>query len=166
MDDGIARMGDVVFSRPDLTALRALGLGSCIGLCVFDPVIKLACIAHIVLPQAKLAGASDNGKYADTAVPYVIKEMCAKGAVKSRLRIAIAGGAQLFAFGNGEDRLNVGKRNTEAVKQLLAQERVKLVAEDVGGNSGRTVVLDATTGDVIVKQAGSGEKLLANLGYR
>jgi len=163
LDDGIARMGEVVFSRPGLSELKALGLGSCIGLCAFDPVLKLGCIAHIVLPQAKSPDTPDIGKYADTAVPYVMKEMLARGAHQSRLRIAIAGGAQLFSFDNSESRLDVGRRNSELVKELLRKARLRLVGEDVGGKSGRTVVFDAETGRITVRQAGGEPKLLANM---
>ncbi len=69
MDDGIARMGEVVFSRPGLNELKALGLGSCIGLCVYDPVTKNASLAHIMLPEARTPDTHEKGKYADTAVP-------------------------------------------------------------------------------------------------
>lgn len=163
MDDGIARMGEVVFSSQSMPELRALGLGSCIGLCVVDPAIKLACIAHIMLPEARTADPPAAGKYADTAVPYVVREMAARGAVKSRLRSAIVGGAQLFNFDGANDRLDVGKRNVEAVKRLLAQSGVRLVAEEIGGKSGRTVSLNAVTGEVVVKQAGVEERRLAYL---
>lgn len=163
MNDGIARMGEVAFSSPSLPEVRALGLGSCIGLCMFDPVVKVGCIVHIMLPEARLNGQDQPAKYADTAVPYVIEQMGARGAVKSRLRTAIVGGAQLFSFEGAGARLDVGKRNAEAVKRLLAASKVRLVAEDIGGKSGRTVTLSATTGDVVVKQAGTDERRLANL---
>ena len=163
MDDGIARMGEVVFSTPELTTLRALGLGSCIGLCLFDPVIKLGCLVHIMLPHARDMGTPEVGKYADTAVPHVIKEIAARGAVRMRIRAAIVGGAQLFHFDGAEERLDVGKRNIETVKALLSDMKIRLVAEDVGGKSGRTVFLDAKTGDVTVKQVGGMEKCLVNM---
>ena len=156
-------MGEVVFSDPQLKTLRALGLGSCIGLCLFDPAVKIACLVHIMLPHARDVDTKDIGKYADTAVPYVINEITARGAVKSRIRAAMVGGAQLFNFDGAAERLDVGKRNTEADKQLLADSRIRLVAEDVGGKSGRTVVLDAATGDVTVKQVGGQDKRLVNL---
>ncbi len=75
----------------------------------------------------------------------------------------MVGGAQLFTFEGASERLDVGKRNIEAVKRLLAESRLKLVAEDVGGGSGRTVTLNTSTGDVSVKQVGGVEKHLANL---
>lgn len=163
MEDSIARMGEIVFSRPDSILLKALGLGSCIGLCVFDPTTKLGCLAHIVLPEAKSPDTAEVGKYANTAVSYVVGEMTARGALKSRMRAAIAGGAQLFSFEGSADRLDVGKRNIEAVKSLITQSKLRLVAEDVGGKFGRTVVFNSLTGEVTVKQAGGSEKPLANL---
>lgn len=163
MDDGIARMGEVIFTRPGLPELKALGLGSCIGLCVFDPHLKLGCMAHIVLPNAKTPDTPEVGKYADTAVPYVIKEMLSRGAVEYRLRIAIAGGAQLFSYDGSDSKLDVGRRNAEMVKQLLSKSKAKLLAQDIGGKSGRTMCMDSATGVVTVKTSGSEPQVLAKL---
>lgn len=154
-------MGEVVFSGPGLSELKALGLGSCIGLCAFDPKARLACIAHIVLPQSK-PDSNEPGKFADTAVSFVVKEMTARGASKSQLKFAITGGAQLFSI-SGHNHLDVGKRNTEAVKEQLSKMHLKLVGEDVGGKSGRTVSLDSVTGTVYVRQAGGAPSVLAVL---
>lgn len=164
LDDGIARMGEVVFSNQSMPVLRALGLGSCIGLCVLDPVLKLGCIAHIMLPESRSSKASTApAKFADTTVEYIANEMRAKGAVKSRLRSAIVGGAQLFSFGEANERLDVGRRNAEVVKRMLKKAGIKLVAEDIGGSKGRTVILNTITGEVLVKQAGTQEYCLAKL---
>lgn len=162
MDDAIAKMGEVVFSGPGVSTLRALGLGSCIGLCAFDPVTKHACLAHIVLPKSKTT-ISDLGKYADTAVPYVVEQMTSRGVLKSRLRFAIAGGAQLFNFEGAGERLDVGKRNAEAVTGIIKDMKLRLVAADVGGKSGRTVALDTATGEVTVKLVGGEMQHLAHL---
>jgi len=163
LEDGIARMGEIVFSNGDRRELRALGLGSCIGLCLYDPLLKLGCIAHIMLPQARSASTPDVGKYADTAVPHVVHEMTSRGAVKSRLRTAIVGGAQLFSFQSAGDKLDVGKRNIEAVKRHLAESRLPLAAEDTGGKCGRTITLDCASGCLTVKSAGGADVSLANL---
>ena len=165
MIDGIAKMGEVVYSEPKLTILRALGLGSCIGMCVFDPIKKFGALAHIVMPDSGNKKVADPGKFADTAVPYVIEQMVERGAMRSRLSVAIAGGAQLFSFHGAGERLDVGRRNTEAVKYLIAKSRLTLVEEDVGGVSGRTLIFDTSTGIVTVRSSVSGEKQLANLGY-
>jgi chemotaxis protein CheD len=163
VDDGIARMGEIVYSSTGTPVLRALGLGSCIGLCVFDPGTKMAAMAHIMLPESRNKDNPELGKYADTAVPKVIEEMVAKGASRSRLRVAIAGGAQLFAFAGATDRLDVGKRNIEAVKVALKGCQLKLVAEDVGGKTGRTVTMDSATGEITVRQVGGVERPLTRL---
>ncbi len=163
MDQNMARMGQVVFSGPNQTELRCLGLGSCIGLCVMDPALKLACLAHIVLPESTSANPADPAKFANTAVPYVIQEMSNKGAVKTRLRAAIVGGAQLFNFENANTTMDVGKRNIEAVKKHLAALKIRLTAEDVGGKVGRSIILDSASGDVTVRQSGAPEKRLVNL---
>jgi chemotaxis protein CheD len=120
-------------------------------------------MAHIVLPQAKSPDTPDVVKYADTAVPYVIKEMLARGALQYRMRVAIAGGAQLFTFDGSDSKLDVGRRNAETVKSMLSKARLKLMAEDIGGNQGRTLTMDATTGLVTVKQNGRDIKILANM---
>lgn len=165
MQDSVARMGEVVFTTKIQTEIKALGLGSCIGLCVFDPVVKLGCIAHIMLPQSKESSSGDVGKYADTAVPYILKEMAAKGANPMRLRAAIVGGAQLFSFKGAETKMDVGRRNSEAVKKHLADYRLRLIAEDIGGNSGRTIAFNSVTGDVVVRQVGGEDRVLVNLAF-
>ena len=162
MADGIARMGEVVFASSALSSLRALGLGSCIGLCAFDPLTKDACLAHIVLPQSKPTD-TNPGKFADTAVPYALKELIARGAAKSRLRFAIAGGAQLFTLGSANGHLDIGKRNAEAVLEQIKNLNLRLVANDIGGKFGRTLYLNALSGEVVVKTVGGEEKLLVNL---
>jgi len=156
-------MGQIVFSSPEVTELSCLGLGSCIGLCVADPKLKVVCVAHVVLPQSRSADTPEPAKYADTAIPHVIKELTSRGARKERLRAAIVGGAQLFSFSGANESMDVGKRNIEAVKKHLADNRISVVAEDVGGRQGRTVVMDAKTGDIVVKQSGATERWLTNL---
>lgn len=163
MDMGVAKMGQVVFSGAELQELRCLGLGSCIGLVLVDPTLKLGCMAHVVLPEARPSSTAEPAKYADTAVPYVVAEMVRKGASKGRLRAAIVGGAQLFSFEGASETMDVGRRNIAAVKKHLLDMKIRLVAEDVGGKLGRTVVLDAGTGDVTVRQSGVPEKKLTNL---
>lgn len=166
MEDGVARMGQAVFSSDELTQLKALGLGSCIGLCLFDPIQKLGCLVHIVLPQSRPGDSREPGRYADTAIPHVIQEMMNRGAARSRIRTAIAGGAQLFKIDGAVDRLDVGRRNIEAVKKLLLESHLKLIAEDVGGGCGRTVIFNTSSGEVLVKQAGNPEVCLTNLSIR
>jgi chemotaxis protein CheD len=140
----------------------ALGLGSCIGVCAFDPQAGVAGLAHVVLPESAGHNASP-GKFADTAVPLLIEEMVRLGASPTRIRVALVGGAQLFAFTGTGSRLEIGPRNALAVQAALEQKRISVVATDLGGSTGRTVHLFAD-GRVRVKTIGQGEIDLVALG--
>ncbi|MGQ9455684.1 MAG: chemotaxis protein CheD [Armatimonadota bacterium] len=164
MRDGVARMGQIVFSDNEITELKVLGLGSCIGLCIYEHTKKLGCLAHIVWPEAESASASEAGKYANTAVPRIVKDMVAKGANVNLLKAVIAGGAHLFESNGIGDYLDIGKRNIAAVKSQLSKFKIELVAEDVGGKHGRTMIFNVETGHVLIKQAGGTPKILARLG--
>ena len=147
----------VVVSAP--AKLVTLGLGSCIGLVIFDPVAKIAGMAHIMLPDSRGAKSVEKvGKFADTAVPAVIDEMIKKGASKSRMKAKIAGGAQMFALpGAQTDFLAVGARNVKETTDILAKMGISLVASDTGGNKGRTVEFSTMNWMLTVKTLGKGK---------
>ena len=128
-----------VCKEPD--SLTTLGLGSCVGICLYDPVTKVSGMAHIMLPDSKQISRDKNpAKYADTGINLLISQMVALGANKSRLKAKIAGGAQMFAFNAAAESLGrVGDRNVEAVKANLAALRIPIIAEDTGLNYGRTI---------------------------
>lgn len=139
--------------------LISYGLGSCIGVSIYDPQLKVGGLLHIMLPDSKQARASDNpAKFADTGLPLMLRDVLALGAVKSRLVAKLAGGAQMFAFQNATDVMRVGSRNAEAVKKLLQANGIKIIAEDTGGTYGRTVSIDLTNGSYKVKTIDKGEK--------
>jgi chemotaxis protein CheD len=136
--------------------LTAAGLGSCIGLILFDPVTRVGGMSHIVLPDSSSGRDKSNPwKYADTCVPLLLAAVCAKGALRSRLWAKIAGGAQMFAPVNA--MMNIGARNAEAVQGILTKLNVRLTGVDVGGKSGRTVRLYLDDGRVTVKTVGGSE---------
>lgn len=149
-----------VCNAPD-GVLMALGLGSCIGVCVFDPLIRVIGMSHVVLPKSGGVEASP-GKFADTAIPLLLKEMEAQGANRMRLRVALIGGAQLFSFQGSNARLEVGARNAQAVREQVSLMRLTVLAEEVGGNSGRTVHFHAS-GVIKVKSVGQAERELVDL---
>ena len=148
----------VVVSAP--AKLITLGLGSCIGLVIFDPVAKVAGMAHIMLPDSHGSkGAEKVGKFADTAVPAVLDEMVKKGASRSRMKAKIAGGAQMFALpGTPTDFLAVGSRNIKETTAMLVKFGVPLVASDTGGNKGRTVEFSTDTWMLAIKTLGKKDK--------
>ncbi|WP_428908641.1 chemotaxis protein CheD [Niallia sp. Krafla_26] len=140
---GIADMQ--IVKTPQL--IRTSGLGSCVGVVVFDPLQKIAGLAHVMLPDSSLAKSKsfNLAKYADTAVKELSTEMIKLGARRSALKAKIAGGAQMFQFSSGNEMMRIGPRNVEAVKKQLNDLHISLVGEDVGGNSGRTIEFDPDT---------------------
>lgn len=138
---GIADLKTV--RAPDI--LVTFALGSCVGICLFDPVVKAAGLSHILLPSsAQIPGSNTPMKFADTAIPMLVKEMERLGARPSQLKAKIAGGAQMFASMSNASIANVGERNVQAVKQTLARMRIPIVVEDVGSNYGRTLYFSPT----------------------
>ena len=153
-------MADYKVGRAPAT-LISYGLGSCIGISLYDPARKIGGLLHIMLPDSTQARFSDNpAKFADTGIPLMINDIVALGASRSRLVAKIAGGAQMFAFSNATDIMRVGSRNAETCKLILRKNGIRVIAEDTGGNYGRTVSIDLSTGSYKVKTIDRGEKLI------
>ena len=114
-----------------------------------------------MLPDSTQARSAENpAKFANTALPLMLDEMIKIGALKSRITAKIAGGAQMFTFANATDVMRVGERNAEAVRTLLRNMDIRVIADDTGGNYGRTVELKLDTGIYRVKTIAKGEKEL------
>lgn len=142
-----------VCCTPD--AITTLGLGSCVGVALYDKVARIAGLVHVMLPDSKQVKQNQNrAKFADTGIDMLIEEMVKKGARASGLTAKIAGGAQMFAFSTNNDMLRVGDRNVEAVKKRLKELDIRILAEDTGLNYGRTVVFYPESGDFVIKSVG------------
>ena len=147
-----------VATPPDV--LQTCGLGSCVGVCLWDPITKVGGMAHIMLPSSSQGKTGNDAKFADTAIPWLIEEMKKLGAEKSRLISKIAGGAQMFSFYSDNDIMKIGERNTEAVKKVLAEKRIRLLAQDTGGNYGRTIEFNTENSQLYVRTINLGEKYI------
>ena len=148
-----------VCKSPD--ALTTLGLGSCVGVALYDPVTKVSGLLHLMLPDStQIRNNSNIAKFADTGIDELIKQMIQIGALQSRIVAKIAGGAQMFAMNSRSDMMRVGERNAEAAKANLKRYGIKLLAEDTGLNYGRTVELYSETGDFLIKSVGKGIKTI------
>lgn len=135
------------------TVLKSIGIGSCLSIILYDPEKRIGGMAHAMLPYYEEGRDRNNPiKYVDTSIYVMIDELLRMGADKKRLIAKVAGGAQMFSF-LGSDIMNVGDRNIKAVKEVLKKEKIRLKAEDFGGNCGRTVIFDTVTGDVIIRTA-------------
>ncbi len=138
--------------------LVTLGLGSCVGLVLYDSIAKVAGMVHIMLPDSRGANTAEKpGKFADSAVPTLLDEMIKKGASKSRIKAKLAGGAQMFNLpGVQTDFLSVGARNVKETMDLLAKKSIPIVASDTGGNKGRTIEFSTSNWMLSVKTLGKG----------
>ncbi len=135
--------------------ITTLGLGSCIGIALYDPATKIGGLAHIMLPDSTAIKNNTNiAKFADTGITELLNQMLAMGASKARIVAKIAGGASMFEMKGLSSIGNVGDRNAEASRKTLKELGIKLIAEDCGLNYGRTVELYCDTGKFIIKSVG------------
>ncbi len=148
-----------VCKSPD--KITTLGLGSCVGVVIRDPVTKIGGLAHVMLPNSKTIKNNSNiYKFADTGIEELVRQMVAQGAVRSRLVAKIAGGAQMFAFQNKSDMVRVGEQNVEASKAKLKEMNIPLLAEDTGKNYGRTIIFDPESGELLIRSVGKEEVII------
>ncbi|MCI9353386.1 MAG: chemotaxis protein CheD [Firmicutes bacterium] len=140
--------------------LITYALGSCIGICFYDPMIRLGGMVHIMLPNNMEGNNSNVFKYADTGIPATLRKLEVFGGVRARMVCKIAGGAKMFEVQGNNSIGNIGQRNIETVKKVLAKEGIRVAREDVGLNYARTLLLDAETGVVLVRSFGRKELVL------
>ena len=131
--------------------LTCLGLGSCIAVIIYDPTTKIGGMLHVLLPKAP-PNCKSQEKYADTGIRRLHAKVLEKGAVRSSLVAKLVGGAQMFTSLNIAIA-NIGKENITETRATLRILGVKIVAEDLEGNRGRSAVFDAATGKVTVRTA-------------
>ncbi len=146
-----------ICKSPD--GLTTLGLGSCVGVAVRDPVTKIGGLLHAMLPDSTvLRNNTCIEKFVDSGLDELVRQMIKAGANRSRLEAKLAGGAQMFAFQRNSDLVKVGERNAEAARKKLRAMHIKLLAEDTGLNYGRTVIYYPETGIYVIKAVGKPEK--------
>ncbi|MCX7842617.1 MAG: chemotaxis protein CheD [Clostridia bacterium] len=151
-------MADLMVSNHP-SILTTLGLGSCVGIALYDPATNVIGLAHIMLPSSLQAKNNSNvAKFADTAVEKLIEDMIKIGARRGNIVAKLAGGAQMFAFNQTSDMMKIGLRNAISAKEKLAELKIPVIAEDTGGNYGRTVELYSNDGKLIIKTIGHGVK--------
>ncbi|MCA0754058.1 chemotaxis protein CheD [Paenibacillus sp. N4] len=144
----------------DGAILKTTGLGSCVGLTLYDPVRKIAGMAHVMLPSSEIARESkiNAAKYADTAIPELLDRMLFAGALIERIKAKMAGGAQMFAMSGHSDSLRIGPRNVESCSEMLHRYRIPVLAQDTGGSYGRTIEFDSTNGMLSIRSVQFGTK--------
>lgn len=139
--------------------LTTLGLGSCVGVCLYDTSNKVSGMVHVMLPSSlQIKNNSNVAKFADTGIVKLLEEMKKLGANKNRIVSKIAGGAQMFNFNDSSDIMRIGSRNVTATKEVLQSMNIPIIAEDTGGSYGRTIELYSETGILLIKTIGFGTK--------
>ena len=129
--------------------ITTLGLGSCVGIAIRDPVTKIGGLAHVMLPDStEIKNNSNIPKFADTGIEELVRQIVAKGGNQSRLVAKIAGGAQMFAFQSNNATMRVGDRNVAASLKKLKELNIPVLAQDTGDSYGRTVIFYPENGDV------------------
>ncbi|HZK42808.1 MAG TPA: chemotaxis protein CheD [Syntrophomonadaceae bacterium] len=141
--------------------LLTAGLGSCIGICLFDKSVRKGGLAHIMLPNSALAkNVANHAKFADTAIILLLEELEKMGCNRSRIQAKYAGGSQMFKFAGENNIMKIGPRNAEAVGEYLTKHRIRILSSDTGGNYGRTITFNPESGDLLVRTIGHGERII------
>lgn len=152
----VVGLGEMHISNDPNYVLSCLGLGSCIGISAYDPVVHVAAMVHVVLPHCNdMEAEKTPTKYANTALPFMLKEMEKKGAIKSRIILKMAGGAKIITTIPAKSILDIGERNCEAIKIALAENKLTVKAETLRGTLGRSMWLYVDSGITRVRTTAS-----------
>jgi chemotaxis protein CheD len=159
--DMIVGVGDMKVSDRADTVLATYSLGSCIGVCIYDPAVRVGGLLHYMLPESSI----DESKarqapfmFGDTGIPLLFKETYRLGAAKNRLKVIVVGGAEIL---DQKGLFNIGKRNCAVLRKLFWKNNVMIEFEDVGGNVNRTLKLEVGTGATWLKTSGNGIRRIA-----
>jgi len=151
-------LGEAKVSRDPEEVLVAYGLGSCVGIGMFDPVTRVAGLLHAVLPEHVGEPKTNSPKYVDTGVAHLLALMENAGAKRTTLLVRMAGGANMLTTPGLKQVFNIGDRNVAAARLTLAANALTIRAEDVGGHAGRTVRLYPGDGRMTVRVLGTRER--------
>ena len=142
--------------------LYSLGLGSCVGVAIYDPVAKIGGLIHILLPSMRefSNGTHVRAKFADSGISDLVELMVQTGAAKYRMSAKMAGGAAMFASAAALRINSIGERNIQSCRETLAALGIRLISQDTGGNRGRTIYFDVETGALTIKTIDRPEKTI------
>lgn len=141
--------------------ISTLGLGSCLGVILYDKTTRICGMAHVMLPDStKITKNANRLKFVDTCLEDMYNELLAKKINKRCLVAKIAGGAKMFSYQSDNDFLDIGRQNVIAVKKKLAEWNIPILAEDVGDTYGRTIIFDPETGELLIKAVGHGDSVI------
>lgn len=136
--------------------ITTIGLGSCVGIVLYDQGNKICGMLHAMLPDStRIRNNSNRSKFVDTGMEDLLAELLQAGARRRSMAAKMAGGAKMFDFTDDEnDITSIGYQNVQAARQILKQLGIPLIAEDTGQNYGRTIVFDPENASLEIKAVG------------
>lgn len=135
--------------------ITTIGLGSCVGIVVYDSGSKLCGMLHAMLPDStRIRNNSNRSKFVDTGMEDMLKQLEQAGGNRRRLVAKLAGGAKMFEFEDENENTSIGYQNVQAARKILEELRIPLVSEDTGENYGRTIVFDPATNELEIRAVG------------
>ncbi|MFH1420194.1 MAG: chemotaxis protein CheD [Planctomycetota bacterium] len=149
--DSVVDIADFKVSDDPSGTLITYSLGSCIGVTIWDPEVKVGGMIHYMLPDSSISPAkakSNPAMFADTGIPRLFRAAYELGAVKKRMTVKAVGGSQLL---DDNGTFNIGKRNYVMLRKIFWKNGILIDAEDVGGSISRTLRLNVGTGQVTMK---------------
>lgn len=153
----IVGVADMRVSNRSGDTIVTYSLGSCIGLAIYDPQVKVGGMLHYMLPNSAIdpAKAKNNPfMFADTGIPELFEQIYALGGEKSRIKVFVAGGSEIM---EQEGIFNLGRQNYSALMQILNKNNISIWKQAVGGYSNRTIKMEIASGNIYLKTSGLGE---------
>lgn len=150
-------MGGLGITTPEKLVLQTF-VGSCVAICIYDSVAKVAGMAHVMLPKNNTADETPKpeGKFVDVAIKVLLDRLTASGAKQSRLKAKMAGGASVFQTEGNKNVFNIGLRNVDAIRAILGEKKIPIISEDVGEKGGRWVIFDVESQVMTIKERTKG----------
>ena len=148
-----------ICKAPDL--ITTIGLGSCVGIVLYEPNLKISGLVHIMLPDStKIKQNNNKMKFADSGIKLLISQLKQEGCEISNLKAKIAGGAKMFNFSSVSEISSIGQKNIDATKEVLKKYKIEIISEDIGENYGRTILFNPSNYEFSVIRAGNERKII------
>jgi chemotaxis protein CheD len=151
-------LGELQISRSPQDVLVAYGLGSCVGVGMYDPAARVAGLLHAVLPNHPNGGSDQAAKYVDSGILTLMVQILKAGAERHRLVIRMAGGANMLVAPGFSQTFNIGSRNVDAAMATLGTLNLRIASQEVGGNTGRTLRFYVADGRMTIRTIGNQER--------
>ncbi|MHC1756175.1 MAG: chemotaxis protein CheD [Methanosarcina sp.] len=152
----VVGIGDCAIARSP-AKIKTSGLGSCLGVILYDRQEKIGGLLHTMLPNIEKARTKNNpAKFTDSGIEYLVEEIIKKRGSRKKLEAKIVGGASMFE----NSHMNIGERNIKSARETLKKLGISIIAEDTGKNYGRTIIFDTFTGDLLIKTILRGDKVI------